>query len=115
MINTIKDQKIKAGIAINPDTDLTVILDYLDSLDYILVMSVYPGFGGQSFIEATLDKMRYLSDLSKEHNCLIAVDGGVNLDTINKVYKTGVDITIVGSGLYKAQNINERFNQLMNI
>ena len=114
-IATIKDQGILAGIAINPDTDVSKIKDYLDVIDYILVMSVNPGFGGQGFIEDTLNKMSLLSELSKEHSFTVGVVGGVNLTTIDQVYETGVDITIVGSGLYKADDIPLRFKQLMNL
>ena len=112
-IRLIKDNNVLAGLAINPDTPVEKIKEYLDLLDYVLVMSVYPGFGGQSFIENTLKKMQILADLSTKHNFTVAVDGGVNLSTIDKVYDTGIDITIVGSGLYKADNIPIRFNELM--
>ena len=112
-IETIKDSGILAGIAINPDTKVEEIKTYLNEIDYILVMSVNPGFGGQGFIDATLEKMRVLSELSEKYNFIVGVDGGVNLTTIDKVYNTGIDITIVGSGLYKADDINSRFNELM--
>ena len=114
-IKTIKDNNVLAGIAINPDTDPDVLKPYINNIDYILIMSVYPGFGGQSFIQDTLDSMRKLSELRKNREFLIGVDGGVNLKTINAVYNTGVDVTIVGSGLYKAPNIKERFDELMTI
>ena len=110
----IKSKNVKAGIAINPDTSVKSIKPYLNDLDYILIMSVYPGFGGQSFIESTLLKMEELSLLKNQFNFIIGVDGGVNIKTIDRVYKTGVDVTIVGSGLYKAQDIEERYNLLMN-
>ena len=109
----IKDQKVKVGIALNPDTKIQLIHDYLDALDYVLIMSVHPGFGGQGFIKETLQKMKNLSNLSKKHNFLIGVDGGVNLMTIDEVYNTGIDITIVGSGLYGATSVSNRFNELM--
>ena len=112
-IETIKDSGILAGIAINPDTKVEEIKTYLNEIDYILIMSVNPGFGGQGFIDATLEKMRVLSELSEKYNFIVGVDGGVNLTTIDKVYNTGIDITIVGSGLYKADDINSRFNELM--
>ena len=112
-IDTIKEENILAGIAINPDTEISEIEPYLNRLDYILVMSVNPGFGGQGFIDSTLKKMQLLSALSEKYNFIVGVDGGVNLTTIDKVYETGVDVTIVGSGLYKTDNINTRFNELM--
>jgi len=109
----IQERGVKAGIAINPDSDYKKVLDYTEFLDYILIMSVFPGFGGQSFIESTLDSMKFLKDNTKNTNILIGVDGGVNLSTIDKVYDTGIDITIVGSGLYGANNIKRRYNKLV--
>tara|TARA_B100001559_G_scaffold302800_1_gene290860 strand:- start:69 stop:722 length:654 start_codon:yes stop_codon:yes gene_type:complete len=109
----IQERGVKAGIAINPDSDYKKVLDYTEFLDYILIMSVFPGFGGQSFIESTLDSMKFLKDNTKNTNILIGVDGGVNLSTIDKVYDTGIDITIVGSGLYGAKNIKRRYNKLV--
>jgi len=113
-INIIKKNNVLAGLAINPDTNPEVLIPYLDNIDYILIMSVYPGFGGQSFIEKTLETMKRLVDLKEQRNILIGVDGGINLNTIKKVYKTGIDITIVGSALYKAENINDQFKKLLN-
>ena len=109
----IQERGVKAGIAINPDSDYKKVLDYTEFLDYILIMSVFPGFGGQSFIESTLDSMKFLKDNTKNSNILIGVDGGVNLSTIDQVYDTGIDITIVGSGLYGAKNIKRRYNKLV--
>jgi ribulose-phosphate 3-epimerase len=109
----IQSQNIKSGLAINPDTDIKVLTQHLDYLDYILIMSVFPGFGGQSFIESTLGKMKSLSRICREKSILIGVDGGVNLSTIDRVYDHGADVTIVGSGLFKADNIQMRYNELM--
>ena len=109
----IQSQKVKSGLAINPDTDAKVLIPFFDYLDYILIMSVFPGFGGQSFIESSLGKMAFLSNLCKNKSILIGVDGGVNLSTIDKVYNYGADVTIVGSGLFKAENIQTRYNALM--
>tara|TARA_B100000029_G_C17432965_1_gene908574 strand:- start:318 stop:968 length:651 start_codon:yes stop_codon:yes gene_type:complete len=110
----IRNNNVKSGIAINPDTNYDVISEYIDYIDYVLVMSVFPGFGGQSFIYDTLEKMKQIRKITKNKNILIGVDGGVNIKTIDDVYSTGVDITIVGSGLYGADNIKERYNQLIN-
>jgi len=112
-LKLIRSYNKMAGIAINPDTDYKCIEKYLDYLDYILIMSVFPGFGGQSFIESTLESMQSIVDMSKNHNIVIGVDGGVNLSTINKVYNTGIDVTIVGSALYGASNIEQRYNDLL--
>ena len=109
----IQSQNIKSGLAINPDTHIDVIIEYLDYIDYILIMSVFPGFGGQSFIESSLTKMDSLSEICANRPILIGVDGGVNLSTIDRVYDHGADVTIVGSGLFKAENIHIRYNELM--
>ena len=114
-LTKIKSLGAKCGVAIKPNTQESVLEEYLDILDYILVMSVEPGFGGQSFIESSLDKMKAIVQMKGDKKILIGVDGGVNLKTIDAVYKTGIDITIVGSGLYKAGNISERYKQLMNV
>ena len=112
-LKTIKSLNKKAGIALNPDTPSNSILPYINYIDYILVMSVYPGFGGQSFIATTLDKMKHLVDITKHLDIMIAVDGGVNLKTINDIYKTGIDVTVVGSALYGAENITQRYKELI--
>ena len=109
----IQEREVKAGIAINPDSDYKELLKYTEYLDYILIMSVFPGFGGQSFIESTLDSMKFLKDNTRGTDILIGVDGGVNINTIDRVYDTGIDITIVGSGLYGAKNISKRYNKLI--
>ena len=114
-LTKIKSLGAKCGLAIKPQTKESVLEEYLDILDYILVMSVEPGFGGQSFIESSIDKMKAIVRMRGDRKILIGVDGGVNIKTIDAVYDTGVDVTIVGSGLYKASNIDERYKQLMNV
>ena len=109
----IQGRGVKSGIAINPGSDYKKLLKYTDNLDYILIMSVFPGFGGQSFIKSTLDVMKFLKENTLDSDILIGVDGGINLSTIDQVYDTGIDITIVGSGLYGADNIKKRYNELM--
>ena len=113
-LQNIKSLGVKCGLAIKPKTDESVLLEYMDLLDYILVMSVEPGFGGQSFIEDTLLKMKNIVGMVDGRDILIGVDGGVNIKTIDRVYETGIDVTIVGSGLYKSENISKTYNQLIN-
>ena len=113
-LSHIKEQDICAGIALNPDTDENRLIPLLDYLDYILIMSVFPGRGGQSFISSTLDKMINIVEMKGDREITIGVDGGINLSTIAEVYRTGVDVTIVGSGLFKAENISTRFQDLLN-
>ena len=113
-LTLIRSYRKLAGIAINPDTNFDALEKYLGYLDYILIMSVFPGFGGQSFIESTIKTMESIIKISKDYDIIIGVDGGVNLSTIGKVYDTGVDITIVGSALYGAPNIEQRYHDLLN-
>tara|TARA_B110000263_G_scaffold234276_1_gene231790 strand:- start:1386 stop:2033 length:648 start_codon:yes stop_codon:yes gene_type:complete len=113
-LQEIRSYNKKAGLAINPSTDPKLLKPYLDNLDYILIMSVFPGFGGQKFIETTLETMEYLKGIIKKYDIIIGVDGGVNLSTIDKVYQAGADITIVGSALYGAKNIEKRYLELIN-
>ncbi len=110
----IRDNNVYAGIAISPDTNENLLSSLLDYLDYILIMSVYPGKGGQTFISETLKKMNNIVSMRGERNITIGVDGGVNLRTISKVFATNIDIAIVGSGLFKSQNIIKRYKELMN-
>ena len=113
-LKNIKSLGVKCGLAIKPKTDESILLEYMDLLDYILVMSVEPGFGGQSFIEDTLSKMKNIVGMVDGRDILIGVDGGVNIKTIDRVYETGIDVTIVGSGLYKSENISKTYSQLIN-
>ena len=106
-------KNILAGIALNPDTDIKLIIPLLDYMDYLLIMSVYPGSGGQSFIPETLYKMEEAVSLREDRNITIGVDGGVNLETIRRVYETGIDVTVVGSGLFNSNNIPQQFKKLM--
>ena len=109
----IRENNVCAGIAINPDTDENRLLELKEYLDYILIMSVFPGKGGQSFIPSTLNKMKNIVEMTENRDITIGVDGGVNLDTIQNIYKTGIDVAIVGSGLFNAENVCQRFKDLL--
>ena len=117
-LNKIKEEGVLCGVAIKPETSYKVLEEYLDIIDYILIMSVSPGFGGQGFINETLDKMKLIHLMCIKKNCRerikIGVDGGVNLKTIKSVYETGIDITIVGSALYGATDVKDRYYNLIN-
>ena len=113
-IQEIKNTGMKAGIAINPNTDIEKIIPLFNYLDYILIMSVFPGKGGQKFIPETLIKMEKLVQLIKDRKILIGVDGGVNLNTIKRIYRTGIDVTIVGSAFFGAKNVKKRYVDLLN-
>lgn len=92
-----------AGLAINPETGADAVLPYLDQIDLLLVMTVHPGFGGQSFISGVLPKLRDLRDeiARRDLDLPIGVDGGVAGDTIAAAFEAGGDILVVGSALYR--------------
>ena len=102
MIHNIKDRGMKAGIALNPGTSLASIDQVLPLLDYVLIMSVNPGFGGQKFIPYSLDKIAALSAMIKERGLTIPieVDGGVNKDNAPLLKKAGAEILVAGSSVF---------------
>jgi ribulose-phosphate 3-epimerase len=114
-IKIIKSLNVKAGIAINPDTKIEQISNFLDLVDYILIMTVHPGFGGQKFIDKCIDKINYCKTYKLEHkkDFVIGVDGGIKANNAYKVFDAGADIAIVGSGLYQAENISKTYNELI--
>lgn len=102
IIQEIKKRGIKAGIAINPATSITTIENILPILDYVLVMSVNPGFGGQKFISYTIDKVKKLKEIIKSngYNTLIEVDGGIKAENIKLLKNAGADICVAGSSVF---------------
>lgn len=112
-VHHIKSSGIKAGVALNPATPAEIIKDILPDLDMVLIMSVNPGFGGQKFIEFSIDKIKRLAALRKETNgsFMIEVDGGVNLDNAMSLVNAGADILVAGSAVFGADDIIERTRQ----
>lgn len=113
-LQNIKKYGRMAGVVINPATPIQHIEPVLSEVDLVLIMSVNPGFGGQSFIESTYKKLEKLAALREEMGLgfLIQVDGGVNLRNIRKVAKAGADVLIAGSSVFSAQNIPARVQEL---
>ena len=101
-INIIKQCGCKVGIAINPDTSLSVLQDIIGEIDLILLMSVYPGFGGQEFIEDTIKKISEAKKLidQQDHKIFLEVDGGINNETISRVSKAGANVFVAGSAIF---------------
>ena len=95
-LNKIKNKGIKAGIVINPETDIEKVYPYLEIVDLILIMSVNPGKGGQEFMKSVIGKMQELKEIQDRYNYVIEVDGGINNDTI-KYVSNYVDIAVSGS------------------
>ncbi|KAB2846796.1 MAG: ribulose-phosphate 3-epimerase [Melioribacteraceae bacterium] len=116
-INKIKELGAKAGVVINPATPVNTLTDILEFVDMVLVMSVNPGFGGQKFIESTLNKIKELASIRKEksYNFLIEVDGGVDAGNIQKISKAGCDIFVAGSSVFGADNISAAAMELKNL
>ena len=102
-LKRIKALGVKAGITLNPDTPLSDVREYLPLADMLLIMSVVPGFGGQKFIEASLDKLREAVILRDELglNYDIEIDGGVNFDNIRDIHEAGANIIVAGSTVFK--------------
>tara|TARA_B100000242_G_C42962376_1_gene446378 strand:- start:354 stop:1013 length:660 start_codon:yes stop_codon:yes gene_type:complete len=102
-INLIKNLKKKIGISLNPDTPISVIEQYLDKIDLVLIMTVFPGFGGQKFMPEVLEKIKFLSKIrnEKKFNFLIEVDGGINFSNSKTVIDAGADILVSGTTIFK--------------
>ncbi len=113
LIDYIHSFHIKAGISIKPKTDVSVLEQWLDQLDLVLIMSVEPGFGGQKFMCDMLDKVRFLRKQIDEndYHCLIEIDGGINHETSELAKNAGVDILVAGSYVFKG-NIQENIRSL---
>lgn len=103
VIDKIHSYNIKAGISIKPNTNVEVLQPILDKIDLVLVMSVEPGFGGQKFMDSSLDKIKWLSDYKNENNLNyhIEVDGGINDQTAHLVLEKGCDVLVAGSYVFK--------------
>lgn len=109
LIQTIKSYNIKACIALNPATPLCTIEYVIEYLDMVLLMTVNPGFGGQSFIESMYDKIRTAKKILSKHNKTIPiqVDGGITLNNIQKLINCGAEIIVAGSSIFKSENVSE--------
>lgn len=109
IVAQIKKRGAKAGIAMNPNTDISKLNDYFDVVDFVLVMSVYPGFGGQQFIDETLEKIKKLEKYRTVHNHAfeIEVDGGINGANVSDLAKAGADIFVAGSAIFKTADYKQ--------
>lgn len=114
-VNYIKNKGCKVGIALNPATPVSVLKNILPSLDMVLIMSVNPGFGGQSFIEYSIDKIQEVKNLAKKlnkQNLLIEVDGGVDTHNIKSIVEAGANVLVAGSAVFRENKIKENINAL---
>lgn len=114
VVHSIKEAGMKAGVTLNPATPVSMLVDIIQELDLVLLMSVNPGFGGQSFINNTLKKVRELKELRDKtgSKALIEVDGGVNDHTGKLLKEAGADILVAGNYVFKSDNPKERISIL---
>ena len=105
-INLIKSLNKKVGISLNPNTEIMIVEKYLDKIDLVLIMSVYPGFGGQKFISDVVEKVKNIDKIRIEHNLnfKIEIDGGINFETSKIAIDAGVDIIVSGTTIFKENN-----------
>lgn len=103
-VQEIHDAGMKAGVTLNPSTPVCLLEDILNDVDMVLLMSVNPGFGGQKFIEGTIDKLRALREMMDRKNsrALIQIDGGVQAETAPRLVEAGADVLVSGSYVFKA-------------
>ena len=116
-IATIKKAGVKAGVSIKPKTPVSAIVPYLNELDLVLIMSVEPGFGGQSFIEGSTEKV---AELRREidrcgSQAMIEIDGGITLDNAAEVYAAGCEVLVAGSTVFASPDPEETIHKLLNV
>lgn len=113
-IQNIKSFGMKAGVAINPHTNINLLEDVISEIDLICLMSVNPGFGGQKFIENTYEKVTHLKQLIAKKNCntLIEIDGGVDLNNYKKLIACGANVLVAGNTVFSSDNPSETIKQL---
>ncbi|MBI5867176.1 MAG: ribulose-phosphate 3-epimerase [candidate division Zixibacteria bacterium] len=106
LIERVRGLGVRVGLSINPDTPLERAAPYLGAIDLLLIMSVFPGFGGQKYIETSTEKIRQARAAIDRggSRCLVEVDGGINIGTCRKVVEAGADILVVGAGLFKTED-----------
>ena len=115
-ISMIKEQNRKAGLVLNPDSPVETVYPFLKDIDYVLLMSVFPGYGGQKFIPQTIERVSQLSRQIKEEGCrcLIQVDGGINTSFIGPLKSAGADLFVIGTFLFNAENITKTLEEIQN-
>lgn len=113
-IRFIKKNNCRAGLAVNPETPLKSVFPYLEELNFLLIMTVHPGFYGQTFISAVLKKIKKAREIIEKNNlqCLIQVDGGINGKNARVVAQAGADILVAGAAIFKASNYKKAIRQL---
>ena len=113
-IQYVKSKGVKVGLALNPGTPVCLIKDLIPQLDMVLIMSVNPGFGGQKFIDYSLEKIREVNEFKKKYNndLMIQVDGGVGANNIKEIVEAGATVVVAGSAVFKDNKIEENIKLL---
>lgn len=113
-IQYVKSKGVKVGLALNPGTPVCLIKDLIPQLDMVLIMSVNPGFGGQKFIDYSLEKIREVNEFKKKYNndLMIQVDGGVGANNIKEIVEAGSTVVVAGSAVFKDNKIEENIKLL---
>ena len=116
-INQIKKLNVKAGVAINPDTDISVLDSFVNEIDLICLMSVFPGFSGQKFISKTFVRLEKLKKIITDKNSqtMIQIDGGVSIDNAKKLVSLGADILVAGSFVFKSEDASTTIKKLNSV
>lgn len=116
-ITKIKELGAKAGVVLNPATPVSTLSDILEFIDFVLIMSVNPGFGGQEFIESSIKKIKQLSELRSEMNLSfqIEIDGGLDTKNIKRVSDAGCDMFVIGSSIFSQDNISAAATEFKNL
>ncbi|HUU44111.1 MAG TPA: ribulose-phosphate 3-epimerase [Acidobacteriota bacterium] len=114
LIGRLREMGVAVGLTLNPDAPIEAVTPYLGEIDMLLIMSVFPGFGGQSYIPESSEKIQRIRGIIDDggHACLLEVDGGVNLATYREIVEAGADILVVGSGLFQTDDWAETIRQL---
>lgn len=117
VLTQIREHKVEAGVVINPATPVAMLSEVLDRVDTVLVMSVNPGFGGQSFIPGAYAKIRELRELRSRYNYAfrIEVDGGVGIENVEELVRMGADTLVAGTSIFKAADPAAAFRQLRDL
>jgi ribulose-phosphate 3-epimerase len=113
-VQSIKEHYVKAGVTLNPATSVTTLEEILPEADLILIMSVNPGFGGQTFIESSQQKIIRVRQMIDQANsrALLEVDGGVNVENASRVVKAGADVLVAGSAIFNSNDFKQTIHQL---
>jgi len=116
-VSAIKEEGMKAGVALNPHTPVSSLRDIIQDLDLVLIMSVNPGFGGQKFIRNTLLKVQEVKALAQEKDAdiIIEIDGGVGLDNVKILVECGANALVAGSSVFGSEDVTETIEKLKNL